>query len=115
MVMLTQLKNLVIDRVDMDEALSLIVFGKQLAAEYGGHGIEPPMWLTEALEELDREIARRRRDELRRMLKEAKLRREGLKTVDEKRQELDDRIGRLEAQISGASGAAGADETPAQG
>ena len=97
--MLDELRNLYLDRHEMDRLIALSAFGRSLLTEYAAHEMEPPGWLEENLEALSLEIGRRRKDELRRQLKESRLRMEGLKTVDEKRADLAARIERLEAQL----------------
>lgn len=99
--MLTKLRTFNVDGLEVDEAVALYAFGKTLGQTYAEFGLEPPEWVGEQLEVLRREIKDRQRDALIKDLKDTKARREGLRTVDEKRAELDAKIARLEAAIGG--------------
>jgi hypothetical protein len=97
--MLARLKNIAsqIDGIDLDEAISLVAFGKVLSAEYAEFEMETPEWLTEALTSLKREIGVRRLDAIEREIKDADSRLEALKSADEKRTDLRAKKDRLEA------------------
>lgn len=93
--MLGTLKNLQIDRIDIDEAIALFGFGKTLSTLYGEFSLPVPEWLDDRLGALKKEIVERRRDYLENRLKEAKARRSALRTAEEKRADVDNEIAEL--------------------
>lgn len=94
--MLEKLKNLTLDRLDIDEAVSLSAFARALKAEYEHVGAEAPAWLDDRSRELRSEIRDRLRDSVQKRLREAKSRLESLATPDEKRERLRQEIAELE-------------------
>lgn len=97
--MLNQLRNLNLDRGDMAELLALAAFGFDLREQYVNHDLEVPEWLTENLLALDREVDSRRKDELKRQLKQTQFELERIKPAEEKRKELAEKAARLQAAI----------------
>lgn len=97
--MLNQLRNLALDRMDMAEMVALAAFGRSMAEEYEVRAMEAPEWLTESLEALGGEIAARRKDELRRQLKQVDYEIDRIKPAAEKRKELAARAERLRTAI----------------
>jgi len=97
--MLNELRNLNTDRMDLDQAIALSAYGRQLESEFASLESPTPEWLTSNLKQLRREIADRMRDELTRRLTEAKSRREALTPAEEKRAALDKEIEALSAKL----------------
>jgi hypothetical protein len=97
--MVNQLKNFQVDRLDMDELFALSALGKQLQAEYATRQMSAPAWLTDQLGVLEREITMRRKDDLEKKLREVKAQRTGLETASEKRERLDREQTELEKQL----------------
>lgn len=98
--MFEQLKNLNLDRMELDEAIGLYAYGKHLQGTYAEFSIDPPSWLTINLKSLSREIQSRDADRKEKLLSELRSRRDALRTPDEKRKELDEKIAALEAAAS---------------
>ena len=93
--MLERLRNLNIDRIDIDDAVELSTFGKLAAATYESYSVPTPGWLKDSLTALDGEIRSRRRDMLLARQKEVANRLGSLKTREEKRAELEAEQARL--------------------
>lgn len=93
--MMDQLRNLNMDRIDMDDAVALLAFGRTVVKTYEENSLETPEWLKESIAQLEREVKARRRDNLERALKNARARRDSLKTAEEKRATLDEEIARI--------------------
>lgn len=100
--MLEKLKNLDVERIDLDEAVELSAIGRVVKDEYEKNGAEAPTWIDDRLREVRREIRARQADMIDKRLREAKARRASLKTTEEKRADLDREIAELE-KIAGAS------------
>ncbi len=94
--MLENLKNLTLDRMDLDEAVALSAFARTLKGEYEHCGAEAPQWLDDKTRELRQEIRERLRDSVQKRLREAKSRLESLATPEEKRSKLKAEIETLE-------------------
>lgn len=97
--MLDQLRQINTDRLDIDEAVALLSFGRGVRATYVEHDMTPPDWLTENVSVLEREVKARRRDNLERALKAAQARKDSLRTAEEKRATVDAEIERLTAAL----------------
>lgn len=93
--MLEKLKHLDLDKLDIDQAVSLVAFGDMLIYTYEKRELEVPQWLTDNVRELNREITARHRDNLEKALKETDAGLEALKTQGEKREDLKARQERL--------------------
>lgn len=98
--MLEQLRNVNVDRMDLDEVVALLTFGEQLQANYTANALEVPEWITDKTSALKKEAQRRRRDNLEAALKSAVARKEALKTADQKRADTDAEIERLKAALA---------------
>lgn len=98
--MLTQLKNLNVDRMGLDEALALYAFGKTLQLEYDAFQIDTPAWLTENMATLKRDVQGRVRDELLRKIQMDEAALETLKTQAEKRKETAARLEERRAKLA---------------
>jgi hypothetical protein len=99
--MLSQLKNLNLERLALDDALAIYAFGKLLQSEYDAFQVDTPEWLTENMASLKREIQDRVRDELLRGIKLDEAQVESYKSAADKRKEaqrrIDERKNRLAA------------------
>lgn len=97
--MLQQLKNLNIERLDLDEAVAMASFGRAMEAEYQHVSAEAPDWLTDNLKALRKEIRQRLQDTLESRLVEVTSRLDSLSTVEEKRSKLREEADRLRAKL----------------
>jgi hypothetical protein len=97
--MLSQLKNFVVERLDLEEMFYLSALGKLVRAEYVERALTVPEWLTDQLATLDREINARRRDELEREMKQIRAEEAGLETAQDKRERLARRKAEIEKQL----------------
>ena len=98
--MLDLLKNFDANRLDMEQLVELSAEARKMASEYEALKVEVPEWLGIQTKSLRREIASRDADRKERALRDLKARRSTLKTVDEKRTELDKQIADLESQVT---------------
>jgi len=98
--MYQHLKQLNMERIDVDEAVALVTYGRQLKAGFESYQVDAPAWLTDNIEALDKEIKSKRRDMLAARLAQAKSRLDALKTADEKRADLKAEIERLSAALA---------------
>lgn len=62
--MLEKLKNLNVDRLDIEEAVALATWGRATQNGYTHYQVPAPKWLGDAIDTLDVEINRRRREML---------------------------------------------------
>jgi len=91
-----RLKNFNVDATDIDELVAISAFARSLAAEYEANTLEKPEWLETKSAELKREINGRQADARAKKIKEIKLKLGTLKTAEEKRNELNAELARLE-------------------
>ena len=101
--MLEELKNLNLERMDLDEAIALSAFARILKAEYEHANAEAPAWLDDRTREIRMEIRDRMRDSVAKQIKETEARLESLATPEEKRQNLRIRLEALKASQAGKS------------
>ncbi len=101
--MLNDLKQLNIERIDLDDAVALAAFGRMVEAEYQHVGAEAPAWLSDNLKELRKEVRQRLADSIERELSEAKSRLDALSTTEEKRSALKEKIDRLTHKLAGGA------------
>jgi hypothetical protein len=85
---LTEFKNFIADRCDVDQLVSLVAFGKQLRAEYDALQLEEPEWVDVQLKSLRREIFARNADALEARRREINSRLDALKTPGQRKSEL---------------------------
>jgi hypothetical protein len=97
--MLDKLKAVNLERIDLDEAVELLTYGKSMQATYLEQKLEAPDWLKETVASLTKDIAGRRDDNLKRALKSLETKREAFKTRDQKLQETDAEIARIKAEL----------------
>lgn len=99
--MLERLKNLNIDRIDLDEAVALVAIGKMAQTTYAGFEVPAPRWLGESLETLSDEIRRRRREMLVARQRELAAQVSTLKSREERRADAEAELARINAQLAG--------------
>lgn len=95
--MLERLKNLDVERLDVDDLVALSAFGRQLTEEYKTLQIAAPEWLETRTAELKREIGTRTADIRAKRIREIKSRLAALKTTEEKKTDLAAELAALEA------------------
>lgn len=93
--MLDKLKNLNLDRMEIDETVSLLAFGESLRTTYDNLSLDVPSWLNTSVKALYGDIKNRRKEFLEREKKKAELELESLKTVAEKREALKAKLAKL--------------------
>ena len=101
--MIAQLKSLNVDRIDLDEAVSLLAFANSVGAEYEAQGLPIPEWLQDAARTLRNEIALRARDAREKRVKELRRSLDGLRTTEEKRKSYQKELRELEVSLNGGS------------
>lgn len=97
--MIEKLKTFSATKYDGEELVVLSAYAKMVSAEFESLTIDKPAWLTEAQAGISNEIRNRTADDMRLKLTAARSRFETLKTPDQKRQETQDEIRRLEAAL----------------
>lgn len=95
-----KLKGLNLDRMEFEEALELYSLATLINGTYIEFAAEAPEWLTEARDSLKKHIRERRKDAIARELKLTEAALDGLKTAQEKRDELRAKKERLQAQLA---------------
>lgn len=98
--MLQQLKTLDLDRIDIEDAVAAQTFGKALMENFKANKLPVPEWLQEKMPMLDRAIAESRRDLLTRERKHLQGQRDGLRSADERRKDLDSRLAEIDASLN---------------
>jgi hypothetical protein len=99
MQLLESLRNVNIDRLDMDEIVAALTFANAMAMTYQSVGLETPEWLVDSTDTLKREAGARHRDQLEKELREIEQREETLKSQSEKRADLSSKKKRIMAQL----------------
>src|SRR6266404_8082925 len=85
---LDQFRNFNVDGLDIDELVTLSLFGRQIRAEYESLQIEEPEWVDVQIKALRREIHTRNAQNLEARKREIALRLDSLKTPGQKKSEL---------------------------
>lgn len=85
---LDQFRSFSADSLNIDELVSLSLFGRQLRAEYEALQLEEPEWVDVQLKSLRREIHARNADSLEARRREINARLESLKTPGQRKSEL---------------------------
>ena len=96
--MIETLRTLVIDRIDLDEAVWLSLCAETLWIHYEAHELEPPDWLQDRIDDLKSEIKARRDDNLRKAIKDAEAELTKLASREEKRTDLVQKLAELKAK-----------------
>jgi hypothetical protein len=84
-----KLRALNIEKIDIDEAVSMVQFGRALRDTYLSFKVEPPEWVKDALGALELDVTRRRNDMLAMRLKEVRAKKAALRTRAEQVSDLD--------------------------
>lgn len=102
MKMLAQLRNVNVDRIDLDEAIGLLAFGELMLRSYPEHGLSVPEWLDENVKLLRREVNTRQRESLEKRRKELQLGIERTRTAQERRDAYARELADVEAKLGNA-------------
>lgn len=97
--MFNKLKAYNPDSIELEEVVALAAFGRSLKSEFAHYGLESPIWLDDKLIAIGNEIRAKSRDELERSLKATNLELEGLKSREERREDLKARQASLKAKL----------------
>lgn len=100
--MLEKLRNLTVDRIDLDEAVALATLARATSHGYTHYDVPAPAWLTNAIDQLDGEINRRRKDILQARSREVAAELTQLQTREERRAKLMAEQSRLNDAIGAA-------------
>ena len=100
---LETLKTFNTNSASLDAMVELHAEARITLEEYTALGVEAPAWVQPALESLKRAIQTRNADALAAKLRDLQLRRDSLKTTEEKRASIDDEIAKLQAKLNPAS------------
>jgi hypothetical protein len=90
-----RIRTLQVDRLDVDEAIELVTFGRIAETTYSGYNVPTPEWLKDGIAQLDTEIKRRRRDMLEARAKELKAKLSTLKSREERKSETEAELAKL--------------------
>lgn len=96
------LKQFDADRNDVEDLVSLSAVARLVQNEYSVIGVEEPDWLTVRVKEIRREIKARTQDSVEKELREAQARLESLKTPEEKRAAIREKIALLTEKLAKA-------------
>lgn len=99
MTIVERLRGLDAEQLTVDEMIELRAGARSLAQEYQTQVYEVPEWLTERTALLDRELAARRADTLRKRLKELDAQELNLESAEEKRARLREERDRVKAAL----------------
>ena len=97
---LHDIKRIDLACIDLDEAITALAFARAIQAEYQHQEMPSPVWLDERVVQLDREVKEQKRDNLLRSLAQAKVKRESLKTRDQRLSDVNENLAALEAAIA---------------
>lgn len=86
--LLYNIRNLNVDRLDIDDAVELLTVGRLAEKAYGEYQVPAPTWLTDGLQILDREIRDRQREMLLARKREIELQLKSLRTREERKADL---------------------------
>jgi len=95
-----QLKNFQIDDVSVNDLILAKKAAELLKEGREELSLESESWLDEVIDNIDSEVQRITKADIKRRLAKARARREELKTVSEKRKGLDAEIEALESQLN---------------
>jgi hypothetical protein len=98
--LLSQLRNLDCDRIDLDDAIALSALGRSVITEYEALGWDTPEWLTVNLKSLRREIRSRIADTIEHTLRAKQARLAALKPAEERRKDLQAEIEDLQKKVA---------------
>jgi hypothetical protein len=83
--MLNELRNINVDRMDVDDAVALLAFGNLVSDAFAQNKLKTPEWLDANLATLTREIESRKRESLEKRRKELRALIEADMTATERR------------------------------
>lgn len=95
-----RLKELNLDREDVDELIAAKALTAGMRQQYSAFQVDVPSWLSEVDGKLDREIGRRHRDALEQRLSQIERERTGLETASERRERLDREAAAVKALLA---------------
>ena len=93
------LKGFDADRMSVDDMVVLSVNAEALAAGFTAKSLPVPLYVSDAIRKLDREIKERGRDAREKRLREKMAERDGMLTAAEKRERLDAEVAALKAEL----------------
>lgn len=94
------IQNTDIEPLEIEELILAKAQLKTIDDEYQSMKLDPPEWVLERLHDVSHEISQRVQSQLKARLRNAKARREALRTNVEKRKDLDAEIKELEGQLA---------------
>jgi hypothetical protein len=97
--LLLELKRVDLDAIDLDEAVTALAFAETVANKYKDLELPAPDWLTDKVAGLRREVDNRHRDLLEMRLRQARTRRDQLRTREERVQGIDAEIADLQKRL----------------
>jgi hypothetical protein len=97
---LKELRTFDVDRLSLEELVSLSFYAKGLRGEFDAKQVDQPEWLDDAMRRLQREIEMRKADSLEKRLKDIAAQKTGLETAAEKRARLAAEEDRIKAQLA---------------
>lgn len=98
--MLQQLRNLNVDRIDLDEAIALEAYGGMVRDRYVARQLPIPEWIEDALRLLGKEILSRRSEMLEKRRRELRARLEAEMTASERKAKLRKELDEVETQLT---------------
>ncbi len=101
MSLIQALQSMNLERMDLDEAVELHARATAVLATYKAKRLVPPGSLEGGIETLDAYIETRRQENLKAALKRVRAEKESLRTVGERRKDVDREIEQLEAELEG--------------
>ncbi len=85
---------------DFHDLVMAVIQLRVVSDGYSDLGIDEPQWLVEKIRDAESELKHRRRDAKERKLIELRMKREGLKSRDEKRGDTEEEIRKLEEELA---------------
>jgi uncharacterized small protein (DUF1192 family) len=95
-----KLRGLDVERYTVDELVELRAGARLLLQEYQLANYQVPEWLTDRVTILDAEITRLRADSIRKRVRELQVRKGELRTQEQKRQDVENELAVLEAELA---------------
>ena len=97
--MLNELKNLPIDRMEMEQLVALLVFGESLVAGFEANEVDVPEWLKDRVKLLGRQVRDKNEDALRARLRQAQNKLNAMQPEAAKRKALAAEVAALEKKL----------------
>ena len=86
---------------DFDDLIMTVISLQDIAAGYNRLELDQPQWFAEKLRDAEAELKHRTRAQKERKVAELRMRQEHLKTRHEQREDVDDELKKLEAELAG--------------